>query len=138
MGRFLAIDYGTKRVGLAVTDPMKIIATSLETIHSKDLIEYLENYFKSEEVEKIVLGLPKRLNNEDTHSSAIVRDVQKHLTRKFPDKPVVFVDERFTSKMALQTMIDGGTSKKNRREKGNLDKISAVIILQSYLEQIAL
>lgn len=135
MARVLAIDYGTKRVGLAVTDPLQIIATGLDTVHSKDLIQYLYDYMQKEEVECIVLGLPKRLNNEDSHVTQLIRELKVHLERKFKQVPVHFIDERFTSKMASQSMIDAGVSKKERAKKENIDRISAVIILQSYLEQ---
>jgi putative Holliday junction resolvase len=133
MGRVLAIDYGKKRTGLAVTDPLKIIATALETVLTIDLLKYLADYMQKEEVEQIVLGLPVNLNSQDTDITAEVRKFADILKNQFPAPPVHFYDERFTSKMALQSMIDSGTKKKDRREKGNLDKISAVIILQSFL-----
>jgi putative Holliday junction resolvase len=133
MGRVLAIDYGKKRTGLAVTDPLKIIATALETVLTIDLLKYLADYMQKEEVEQIVLGLPVNLNSQDTDITADVRKFADILRSHFPVIPVHFYDERFTSKMALQSMIDSGTKKKDRREKGNLDKISAVIILQSFL-----
>lgn len=133
MGRVLAIDYGKKRTGLAVTDPLKIIATALETVLTNDLLAYLKNYISSEPIEQIVLGLPVNLNSQDTDITADVRKFADVLKSNFPEIPVHFYDERFTSKMALQSMIDAGTKKKDRREKGNLDKISAVIILQSFL-----
>ena len=133
MARVLAIDYGKKRTGLAVTDPLKIIATALETVMTVDLLKYLVDYMQKEEVEQIVLGLPVNLNSQDTDVTADVRKFADILRTQFPAIPVHFYDERFTSKMALQSMIDSGTKKKDRREKGNLDKISAVIILQSFL-----
>jgi putative Holliday junction resolvase len=133
MGRVLAIDYGKKRTGLAVTDPLKIIATALETVLTIDLLKYLADYMQKEEVEQIVLGLPVNLNSQDTDITADVRKFSDILRNQFPAIPLHFNDERFTSKMALQSMIDSGTKKKDRREKGNLDKISAVIILQSFL-----
>ena len=136
MGRILAIDYGTKRVGLAVTDPLKIIATALDTIHSKDVILFLKEYEEVEEIESFVLGMPKRLDNTDTNATPLVKQFHKLLKKNFPQKPVYLHDERFTSKMALDAMIAGGSKKKDRREKGNIDKISATIILQSYLESI--
>lgn len=129
----MAIDYGKKRTGLAVTDPLKIIATALETVLTIDLLKYLADYMQKEEVEQIVLGLPVNLNSQDTDITADVRKFADILRSHFPVIPVHFYDERFTSKMALQSMIDSGTKKKDRREKGNLDKISAVIILQSFL-----
>lgn len=133
MARVLAIDYGKKRTGLAVTDPLKIIATALETVLTVDLLKYLVDYMQKEEVEQIVLGLPVNLNSQDTDITADVRKFADILRNQFQAIPVHFYDERFTSKMALQSMIDSGTKKKDRREKGNLDKISAVIILQSFL-----
>ncbi len=134
MARIIAIDYGFKRVGLATTDPLQIIASPLETVHSKDLVTYLKNYCAKEEVESIVVGMPKNLDNTDTDTTKAVQDLVKHLKKVFTDKQVYTEDERFTSKMAMQAMIDGGMSKKDRREKGNVDKISAAIILQSFLQ----
>jgi putative Holliday junction resolvase len=134
MGRLVAIDYGSKRVGVAVTDPLQIIATPLDTIHSKDIIAFLKNYSTLNEVDAFIVGLPKRLDNTDTHSSKLVADFVKHLQRTFPEKPVHSVDERFTSSMASRAMIEGGMKKKDRAEKGNVDKISAAIILQSFME----
>lgn len=134
MGRLIAIDYGTKRVGLAVTDPLQIIASPLDTIHSKDVIEYLIKYNQKEGIEGFVVGMPKNLNNEDTSNTQQVRHFLNLLKKKFPDKPLYLQDERFTSKIALDTMIAGGMKKKDRQNKSNIDKISAVIILQSYLE----
>ncbi|NOT75514.1 MAG: Holliday junction resolvase RuvX [Cyclobacteriaceae bacterium] len=133
MARILAIDYGLKRTGIAVTDVNRIIATSLETVESPGLIKFLEDYFKKEVVDQLVLGMPKRLNNEDTDMTPHVRKLMELLAQKFPDKPVALIDERFTSSIALQTMIDGGMKKKERRVKGNVDKISATLILQSYM-----
>ncbi|NVK85817.1 MAG: Holliday junction resolvase RuvX [Cytophagia bacterium] len=134
MGRILAIDYGSKRVGLAVTDPLQIIASPLDTVHSKDVIQFLKNYDLSEGIESFVLGMPKNLNGTDTNATQQVRQFHNLLKKQFPEKPVYLHDERFTSKMAMDAMIAGGMKKKDRREKGNIDKISASIILQSYLE----
>ena len=134
MGRLLAIDYGAKRVGLAVTDPLKMIATALDTVHAQDTIQYLLDYTQKEEVEAFVLGMPKNLNNTDTHATGLAREFAKILAKKIPDIPIHLHDERFTSKIALDAMIAGGTSKKYRQNKANIDKVSAVIILQSYLE----
>ncbi len=134
MGRILAIDYGTKRVGLAVTDPLQIISSPLDTIHSKDVIAFLKEYDQTEGIEAFVLGMPKKLDNTDTNATPLVRQFQKLLKKNFPEKAVYLHDERFTSKMALDAMIAGGSKKKDRREKGNIDKVSAAIILQSYLE----
>lgn len=134
MARILAIDYGMKRTGLAVTDPSRIIATALETIPSEKIFSYLTSYFSKEPVDQIVVGFPKKLNNQDTDMTSPVRELVKKLEGRFPDKPVAMVDERFTSSLAMQAMIDSGMKKKDRQVKGNVDKISAVIILQSYME----
>lgn len=136
MPRILAIDLGTKRTGLAVTDPLKILANPLETIETAKLIPYLRSYCAKEDVEALVLGLPTRLNGQDNEMTPSVLKLKKVLENDFPDKKIVLVDERFTSKMAMQSMIAMGSKKKDRKEKaGNLDKVSAAIILQSYLEQ---
>lgn len=134
MGRLLAIDYGSKRVGIAVTDPLRLIASPLDTVHSKDIISYIKTYSEKEPVDSFIVGMPKNLNNEDTNATSLVKQFVKLLQKNFPHKSIHLVDERFTSKMALQTMIAGGTKKKDRAKKENLDKISATIILQSYLE----
>ncbi|MFA8433117.1 MAG: Holliday junction resolvase RuvX [Marinifilaceae bacterium] len=135
MARILAIDYGRKRVGLAVTDPMQIIANGLETVPAKDVLDYLENYMKSEEVECIVVGYPKQLNNEDSESMKYVKPFLGQLKKRFPDIPVELLDERYTSKMAFQAMIDGGLKKKARQNKALIDTVSATIILQNYMER---
>lgn len=134
MGRILAIDYGTKRVGLAVTDPLQIIASALDTIHSKDVIAFLKNYDKEEGILEFVLGMPKKLDGTPTNATPLVHQFHRLLKKNFPEKPVYLHDERYTSKMALDAMIAGGMKKKDRRVKGNIDKVSATIILQSYLE----
>jgi putative holliday junction resolvase len=134
MSRILAIDYGLKRTGLAVTDPLKIIATPLTTVETKDLVAYLKAYVAKENVERLVLGFPRRLNNEDTDMTPHVRTLENTLHTLFPSLPVSLVDERFTSSIAQRAMIEGGMKKKDRRVKGNVDKISAVLILQSWLE----
>lgn len=134
MGRILAIDFGTKRVGLAATDPLQIIASPLETVANKDIFTYLKSYFEKEEVEKLIVGMPKNLQNKDTHSTEGVRKFISKLELDFPSMKIITVDERFTSKMAFQTMIDGGLKKKDRKNKETVDKLSATIILQSYLE----
>lgn len=133
MPRLLAIDYGTKRCGIAVSDPLQIIAQGLTTVHSKDILSFLEDYFKKEEVETIVVGEPKRLSGEPTDATKYVELFVKQLAKKFPGKKIERVDERFTSKMAFQTMIDSGLKKKDRRNKELVDEISATIILQSYM-----
>lgn len=134
MARIVAIDYGRKRVGLAVTDPFQIIANGLDTVAAKDVLTYLEKYFEAEEVECIVVGYPKQMNNEDSESVKYLKPFLGQLKKKFPDMPIELVDERFTSKIAFQTMIDGGLGKKARRDKAMIDKVSATIILQSYME----
>jgi putative holliday junction resolvase len=136
MPRVFAIDLGTKRTGLAVTDPLKILANPLETIETGQLLTYLKAYFAKEEVEAIVLGLPIRLNGQDNEMTPRVLKLKEELEKAFPEKKIALVDERFTSKMAMQSMIAMGSKKKDRIEKaGNLDKVSAAIILQSYLER---
>ncbi len=129
----MAIDYGTKRTGLAVSDPFQIIATALETVATTDLWSYLHDYFKKEEVSDIVLGFPKNLDGTATHITQEVTAIFEKLKTSFPDKKIHLLDERFTSKIAFQSMINSGVSKKDRRDKGNLDKISATIILQDFM-----
>lgn len=135
MGRILAIDYGRKRVGLAVTDPLQMIANSLTTIHSKDIWNFLAVYLEKEDVECIVVGYPKQMNNQASEAVRFINPFLKKLTKTYPNMEVKQVDERFTSKMAHQTMIDAGLKKKARQNKALVDTISATIILQSYLEQ---
>lgn len=135
MGRILAIDYGRKRVGLAVTDPLQIIANALTTIHSKDIWNFIAEYLEKEDVECIVVGYPKQMNNQASEAVRFINPFLKKLTKTYPDMMVKLVDERFTSKMAHQTMIDAGLKKKARQNKALVDTISATIILQSYLEQ---
>lgn len=134
MGRILAIDYGKKRTGLAVTDSLRIIATALETVETSSLLNYLKAYAQKETVDEFVIGMPKTLRNEDSENAPLVRKFITELKTTFPEKPVHETDERFTSSMAQQTMISGGMKKKDRQVKGNVDKISAVIILQSFME----
>ncbi|GAA4391575.1 Holliday junction resolvase RuvX [Hymenobacter koreensis] len=134
MARLLAIDYGHKRVGLAVTDPLQIIATALDTVHSKDLLAYLKAYHQREPLEAIAVGMPRTLRNEPTDATSAVVGLVRQLRREFPDVPVHEVDERFTSRMAHQTMRDAGLGQKARRDKATVDRISATIILQSFLE----
>lgn len=133
MGRILAIDYGKKRTGLAVTDSLRIIATALETVESRNLLAYLKGYTQKETVDEFVIGMPRTLRNEDSETAPLVRKFIVELKAAFPEKPVHEVDERFTSSIAQQTMISGGMKKKDRQVKGNVDKISAVIILQDFL-----
>jgi putative Holliday junction resolvase len=134
MGRVLAIDYGSKRTGIAITDPLRMIASPHTTVPTHELMKYLKEYFKSEDVTEVVFGMPKQLNGSDTNATPLVHAAVNRFKKLFPEKPLFLHDERFTSKMALDAMIAGGTSKKTRREKGNIDKVSAAIILQSYLE----
>ena len=133
MARILAIDYGGKRTGIAVTDPLQIIATGLETIESKELIPYLKKYFASEEVELIIIGLPKNWDESDTHGTPLVQAAIKKIQNEFPAMPIKTVDERYSSKMAKDAMLEMGMKKKDRRVKGNVDVIAATIILQEYL-----
>ena len=133
MGRILAIDYGIKRVGIAVTDPLKIIATPLTTINTTDTLAFLQTYMKQEAVDVLVVGMPKHLNNTSSPMTTIVIKFIKTLQKTFPGKKIVSQDERYTSKIALTSMIEGGFKKKDRRNKANLDKLSATIILQSFL-----
>ena len=134
MGRILAIDYGQKRVGLAVTDPLQIIATGLDTVAVHELPAYLETYIANNPVEKIVIGLPRQMNGEESEMMQYIRPFAKGLEHKYPDIDIVFVDERFTSVLAHKAMLEGGLKKKDRQNKALVDKISATIILQTYLE----
>jgi len=138
MGRILAIDYGNKRVGLAATDLLQIIANPLETVHAKDVLLYLKAYVQREPVEAFVVGMPRNLANEATNATPHVIGFVRKLQKEFPDVPVHTVDERFTSKMAQQAMLAGGLKKKDRQDKGTVDRVSAAIILQSYLESRAI
>jgi putative Holliday junction resolvase len=135
MPRVLAIDYGLKRTGLAVTDPFQIIATGLTTVESPKLIAFLKDYFKKEEVELIVIGEPKNWDDTDTHATPLVRQIIVRLQKEFPKMPLQTVDERNTSKMASRAMIDMGMKKKQRRNKALVDEIAATIILQEWLER---
>lgn len=134
MARILCIDYGGKRTGLAVTDPLQIIATALTTIPTKELIPFLINYIATEPVELILIGEPLNLDDSPTHATPLVQQAIKLLTKTFPSIPVQTVDERYSSKMAVRAMIDMGMKKKDRREKGNIDQIAATILLQEYLQ----
>jgi putative Holliday junction resolvase len=136
MGRKLAIDFGLKRTGIAITDEMNIIASGLATVDSRELMSFLEKTVKEKNVDTIVLGEPKRMDQRDSHISQNVRYLHEDLLKKFPLLQVVLIDERFTSKMAFQSMIDNGMSKKQRQNKGLIDEISATIILQSYMRQL--
>ena len=136
MSRILSIDYGLKRTGLAVTDPLQIIATGLTTVDSKQLIPFLKNYFSKEDVELIIIGEPKNWDNSDTHATPLVERCIKELQKNFPAIPIKKVDERYTSKMAKDSMLEMGLKKKQRRDKKLVDEIAATIILQEYMNRI--
>jgi len=133
MGRILAIDYGNKRVGLAITDPLQLIATPLETIHSQDVLTYVKAYHQREPLDAIVVGMPRTLLNEPTDVTSAVVGLVRRLRRELPDLPLHEIDERYTSRMAHQAMLAGGLSKKDRRDKATVDRVSATLILQSFL-----
>jgi putative holliday junction resolvase len=137
MGKIVALDFGLKRTGIAMTDDRKIIASGLATVDSRDLMKFLIELTQKENIETLVLGEPKRLNNEPSHITANVLLLKEALEKQFSGITVKLVDERFTSKMAFQSMIDGGLNKRKRQNKGLIDEISATIILQSYLEHIS-
>lgn len=133
MGRLLAIDYGTKRTGLAVTDELQIIASGLTTVNTKELVAFLKDYIKKEVVELFLIGEPKQMDNTVSESEVHIQKFITTLGKEIPEIPIKRVDERFTSKMAFQTMIDSGLKKKQRKNKALIDEISATLILQSYL-----
>ncbi len=137
MARILAIDYGGKRTGIAVSDPLQIIATGLTTIHSKELVTFLKDYLLKESVELIIIGLPKNWDESDTHGTPLVEAAIKKIKKEFPQIPLKTVDERYTSKMAKDAMIAMGMKKKDRQIKANVDVIAATIILQEYLQTIS-
>jgi putative Holliday junction resolvase len=137
MARILCIDYGFKRTGIAVTDPLQIIATGLTTVDSKNLVPFLKDYCKQQEVESFVIGEPKNLDDSDTHATPLVKAIIEKLKKEFPDIPLKTVDERYTSKLAKQAMIDMGMKKKDRRNKKTVDEIAAVIMLQNYMQSIS-
>ena len=134
MGRVIAIDYGKKRTGIAVTDPLRLISNNLATVPSKEIYDFLTGYFSEEEVDIIVVGYPKKLNNKPSESVIFINPFIKKLKELFPDKEIVLMDERFTSKIAFRSMIEGKVKKKKRRSKELIDKLSANLILQSYLD----
>lgn len=136
MGRILAIDYGLKRTGIAVSDPLRIIATPLETVLTTELMVFLTKYLQKETVDEFVVGMPKTLLNEDSEIAPVVRKFVEELKKMFPEKAVHLGDERFTSRLAQRAMIEGGMKKKDRQVKGNVDKISATIILQSFMDAV--
>ena len=135
MARILALDYGTKRTGIAVTDELQIIASGLTTVDTKKIFSFLTNYLKNEKVELFIVGEPKQLDNTESESEQFIKPFIKKLSTTFPKIPIKRVDERFTSKIAFQSMIDSGLKKKQRRNKALIDEISATLILQSYLQQ---
>jgi putative Holliday junction resolvase len=135
MPRIISIDYGAKRTGLAVTDPLQIIATGLTTVESKQLIPFLKDYFAREEVELIIIGEPKNWDDTDTHATPLVEKIIKQLEKNFPKIPIKRVDERYTSKMAKDAMLEMGLKKMQRRNKKLVDEIAATILLQEYLRQ---
>jgi putative holliday junction resolvase len=133
LARIICIDYGGKRTGIAVTDPLQIIATALTTIDTKDFITYLKKYIAAEETALLLIGYPLDLNNKPTHATALVNAAIKELKKHFPNLPIQTVDERYTSKMASKAMIEMGMKKKERQKKENTDMIAATIMLQEYL-----
>jgi len=134
--RILSIDYGLKRTGIAVTDPLQIIASGLTTVESKQLIPFLKNYFSKEPVELIIIGEPKNWDDSDTHATPLVERCIKDLQKNFPSIPIKKVDERFTSKMAKDSMLEMGLKKKQRRDKALVDEIAATILLQEYMRSV--
>jgi len=134
VGRILAIDFGTKRVGIAVTDPLQILASPLTTVENAQALDFIKEYCKKEDVECIVVGLPLRLNGEETHATKPAMDFGNRIKKEIPGVELAFEEESFTSKTAMQVMVKGGMKKKDRRKKENIDKVSAAIILQSFLE----
>ena len=136
MGRIIAIDYGTKRTGLAVTDPLRIIAGALATVETKQLEKYLADYFSKNDVDIIVLGKPSQMNGQPSETMRFIEPLAGRLRHAYPDKQVVLYDERFTSVLAHRTILDSGIGKMARRDKALVDRISATIILQSYMDSL--
>lgn len=134
MARIMAIDYGAKRTGIAVTDPLQIIATGLTTVATETLLIFLSDYFKKEQVEKVIVGYPTNLNGQPTHATPLVERFISEMRKKWPELPLDTWDETFTSRMAVKAIVDSGMKKKQRRDKSIIDKVSAVIILQEYLQ----
>jgi putative Holliday junction resolvase len=135
MARLLALDYGTKRVGIAVTDELQLIASGLCTVRAHDCMDFLKDYIAKEKVDAIIMGMPKDLKDQKTDATPYVKGFAKQLRKQFPDMEIHLIDERFTSKMAFQSMIDSGLKKKARQNKALVDEVSATIILQSFMEQ---
>lgn len=138
MGRYLALDYGTKRTGIAVSDTLKIIANGLTTVPTHTLLDYLKTYLQKEDVERIIVGLPKQMNNEYSENMRHIRPFVKKLQSLYPDMQIEYYDERFTSALAHKTMLDAGLKKTDRQNKSLVDEISATIILQGYMESLRL
>lgn len=135
MGRILSIDYGRKRVGIAVTDPTQLIANRLTTVPSHTIWDFLKEYFEKEQVDEVVVGYPRQMNNQASEAVRYINPFLRRFQKLYPDMKLELYDERFTSKMAFQTMIDGGLKKQKRQDKALVDALSATIILQNYLEQ---
>ena len=133
MGRLLAIDYGIKRTGLAVSDPMRIIATALDTVETQNLATYLRQYFSKEQVDRVIIGIPRRFNNAPSETAEAVKAFINLFREQFPAMSIEVIDERFTTVRAHEAMIAGGMKKKDRKVKGNVDQISATLILQEYM-----
>lgn len=136
MGRILAFDYGQKRVGLAVSDPLKITANALDTVPVHELFNYLKNYLSREQVEAFVVGLPRQMNGADSDSMQYILPFVERLKKQFPDQKVIYVDERFTSKLAHHAILEAGLRKKQRQDKALVDRVAATIILQTYLNSL--
>ncbi len=134
MGRIIGIDYGLKRIGIAVSDPLQMFASPLTTVRSGEFHDFLRDYLKTGEVDAFVIGYPVQMNNEPSSSVSYINPFIKKLKETYPEKQIYLADERFTSKMAFRTMVEGGVKKKDRKDKSMIDKISASIILQSYLD----
>lgn len=135
MARIIAFDYGTKRIGIAVTDPLQIIATGLDTIHPKDIVEYLKKYMLTEEIEAFVIGEPKQMDGSPSESAQHVKGFSTTLKKNFPAIPQFWIDERFTSKLAHETIMQSGLKKQDRRDKDRVDTIAATIILQYFMQE---
>ena len=135
MPRILSIDYGSKRTGIAVTDPMKIIATGLTGLYTKDLEQFLKDYFAKEEVERVIIGHPTNWDDSDTHATPLVQAFINRFVKVFPNIPIEKVDERYTSKLAVQSLVASGMKKKRRQDKKLVDEVAATIMLQEYLER---
>lgn len=135
MARIIAFDYGTKRIGIAVTDPLQIIATGLDTIHPKDIVEYLKKYMLTEEIEAFVIGDPKQMDGTPSESAQHVKGFSTTLKKNFPAIPQFWIDERFTSKLAHETIMQSGLKKQDRRDKDRVDTIAATIILQYFMQE---